>query len=223
MMIVGHRGAMGVEPENTLRSFRRAEKDGADALELDLHLSADGRLMIMHDAKLDRTTDGTGPLAERTFAELRELDAGQGERIPTFEEVLDATTLPIQAEVKAVRAFPLLAGMVVERDLVHRITITSFHAEVLEAAQRELPEVPRGFIVSKASPEMLDRARELGAAWVCPGFPGLTPELVAECHEAGLLVDAWPGNDEAGVRHAAELGADAVTTNFPADARTWLV
>lgn len=83
---------MGVEPENTLRSFVRAEASGMDAIELDLHLSKDGALVVMHDVDVDRTTDGSGPIAARTLAELRELDAGQGERIPVFEEVLDAVS-----------------------------------------------------------------------------------------------------------------------------------
>lgn len=85
---------MGVEPENTLRSFVHAEQAGMDVIELDLHLSKDGALAVMHDAEVDRTTDGTGPIAEKTLAELRELDAGQGERVPVFEQVLDAVRSP---------------------------------------------------------------------------------------------------------------------------------
>lgn len=85
---------MGVEPENTLRSFVHAERAGMDAIELDLHLSKDGALAVMHDADVDRTTDGKGPINEKTLSELRELDAGQGERVPVFEEVLDAVRSP---------------------------------------------------------------------------------------------------------------------------------
>lgn len=85
---------MGVEPENTLRSFIRAEQSGMDAIELDLHLSKDGALVVMHDADVDRTTDGNGPIADKTLAELRELDAGGGERVPVFDEVLDAVRAP---------------------------------------------------------------------------------------------------------------------------------
>lgn len=93
-LTIGHRGVMGVEPENTLRSFIRAEQSGMDAIELDLHLSKDGALVVMHDADVDRTTDGNGPIADKTLAELRELDAGGGERVPVFDEVLDAVRAP---------------------------------------------------------------------------------------------------------------------------------
>jgi glycerophosphoryl diester phosphodiesterase len=103
-LTIGHRGIMGVEPENTLRSFIAAQQAGLDLIELDLHLSKDGALVVMHDADVDRTTDGSGPIAEKTLAELRVLDAGRGERVPVFEEVLDAVTAPLQAEIKDVAA-----------------------------------------------------------------------------------------------------------------------
>lgn len=88
MICFGHRGACGHEPENTLRSVRRALELGADGIEVDVHL-ADGRLVVIHDDTLNRTTNGTGPVAEKSFACLRSLNAGQGERIPTLEEVFD--------------------------------------------------------------------------------------------------------------------------------------
>ena len=91
---------MGTEPENTLRSFVAAQQAGLDLIELDLHLSKDGALVVMHDTDVDRTTDGTGPIAEKTLTELRALDAGRGERVPVFEEVLDAVRSPLQAEIK---------------------------------------------------------------------------------------------------------------------------
>lgn len=127
---------MGVEPENTLRSFVHAERAGMDAIELDLHLSKDGALAVMHDADVDRTTDGTGLIAEKTLAELRELDAGQGERVPVFEEVLDAVRSPVQAEIKDVAAARALADVMRRRDLVDRVEVLSFHDEaVAEIAQ----------------------------------------------------------------------------------------
>src|SRR5699024_9094640 len=86
-VITGHRGAMAVEPENTLRSFRRAVADGADELELDVHLSRDGQMVVMHDVTVDRTTDGTGAIADKTWEEIRQLDAGQGERVPRLEQI----------------------------------------------------------------------------------------------------------------------------------------
>ncbi|KJY27208.1 glycerophosphodiester phosphodiesterase, partial [Streptomyces sp. NRRL S-444] len=88
-LTIGHRGVMGVEPENTLRSFVRAERSGMDVIALDVQLSKDGVLVVLHDPEVDRTTDGAGAVSDLTLAALRELDAGQGEHVPAFEEVVD--------------------------------------------------------------------------------------------------------------------------------------
>ncbi len=89
---IGHRGAAGLEPEDTLRSFRRAMEEGADVLEMDLRLTRDGHLVVLHDYTVDRTTNGTGPVHGLTLAEVQRLDGGLGEKVPTFREVLGATT-----------------------------------------------------------------------------------------------------------------------------------
>ncbi|MDW6064895.1 glycerophosphodiester phosphodiesterase family protein [Streptomyces sp. FXJ1.4098] len=106
-LVYGHRGARADEPENTLRSFRRAHRVGAEGVELDVRVSRDGHLVVIHDATVDRTTDGTGEVAALSLAELRELDAGQGERIPTLREALDAFPGLVQVEIKAPERWPL--------------------------------------------------------------------------------------------------------------------
>ena len=151
-LTIGHRGVMGVEPENTLRSFVRAEREGLDVIELDLHLSKDGALVVMHDAEVDRTTDGAGPIGDLTLAELRELDAGQGERVPVFEEVLDAVAAPIQAEIKDVAAARALAEVLRARDLIGRVEVISFHDEALAEIRALLPEVRTALVASRYGP-----------------------------------------------------------------------
>jgi glycerophosphoryl diester phosphodiesterase len=108
VIVTGHRGAMGSEPENTLRSFRRAVREGCDEIELDLRVTVDGRLVVLHDATVDRTTDGSGAVADLTFDEVRALDAGLGEQVPTWAEAVAAVDVRFQAEVKAEAAIPLL-------------------------------------------------------------------------------------------------------------------
>ncbi|WP_267488054.1 glycerophosphodiester phosphodiesterase family protein, partial [Streptomyces sp. DH12] len=120
-----------VEPENTLRSFVAAQEAGLDVIELDLHLSKDGALVVMHDARVDRTTDGTGAIADKTLDELRALDAGRGERVPLFVEVLDAVRTPLQAEIKDVRAARALAEVMNDRGLADRVEVASFHDEAI--------------------------------------------------------------------------------------------
>ncbi|MFI1932118.1 glycerophosphodiester phosphodiesterase [Streptomyces sp. NPDC020330] len=206
---------MGVEPENTLRSFVRAEASGMDAIELDLHLSKDGALVVMHDADVDRTTDGTGPIAARTLAELRELDAGRGERIPVFEEVLEAVSSPLQAEIKDVAAARALADVIRERDLVGRVEVSSFHDEAVAEIRRLVPGVRTVLIASRWGADVVDRARTAGAATLALNIRRLTLEVVERAHAEGVKVIGWVVNTQDHLRLARALGLDGATTDFP--------
>ncbi|TBO59364.1 glycerophosphodiester phosphodiesterase [Streptomyces kasugaensis] len=214
-LTIGHRGVMGVEPENTLRSFVRAEREGLDVIELDLHLSKDGALVVMHDAEVDRTTDGSGPIAEHTLAELRELDAGRGERIPVFEEVLDAVGAPLQAEIKDVAAARALAEVMRSRDLTGRIEVISFHDEALAAIRALLPGVRTALVASRYGAEVVDRARAVGAHRLSLNIRRLTLELVERAHTAQLTVLGWTVNTHDHLRLARGLGLDGVVTDQP--------
>ncbi|MEU2576732.1 glycerophosphodiester phosphodiesterase family protein [Streptomyces anulatus] len=206
---------MGVEPENTLRSFVRAEASGMDAIELDLHLSKDGALVVMHDVDVDRTTDGSGPIAARTLAELRELDAGQGERIPVFEEVLEAVSSPLQAEIKDVAAARALADVIRERDLVGRVEVSSFHDEAVTEIARLVPGVRTVLIASRWGADVVDRAKAAGAATLALNIRRLTLEVVEQAHSEGVKVIGWVVNTQDHLRLARALGLDGATTDFP--------
>ncbi|MEU4096731.1 glycerophosphodiester phosphodiesterase family protein [Streptomyces sp. NPDC026673] len=215
-LTVGHRGVMGVEPENTIRSFVRAEHEDMDQLELDLHLSKDGALIVMHDVKVDRTTDGSGLIGDLTLDELRELDAGRGERIPVFEEVLDAVAKPIQAEIKDVAAARVLAEVMRERDLVERVDVLSFHDEALAEIRECLPGV-RTVLVAQGpmGSEIVTRAQAVGAELVSLSLRRISLALVQECHRAGISVIAWTVNTPADLALARALGLDGVVTDMP--------
>ncbi|MFE4867977.1 glycerophosphodiester phosphodiesterase [Streptomyces sp. NPDC056682] len=219
-LTIGHRGVMGVEPENTLRSFVRAERAGMDVIELDLHLSKDGALVVMHDAEVDRTTDGNGPIGELTLAELRELDAGQGEQVPVFEEVLDAVKTPIQAEIKDVAAARALAEVMLRRDLVSRVEVLSFHDEALAEIAVLVPGVRTGLVDDSWGPDLLDRARAVGAKTLVLSIHRLTLETVQQAHAAGLKVIGWTVNTQEQLRLVRALELDGATTDYPEIRRT---
>jgi glycerophosphoryl diester phosphodiesterase len=214
-LTVGHRGVMGVEPENTLRSFVRAEREGLDQIELDLHLSKDGALVVMHDAKVDRTTDGSGAIADLTLAELRQLDAGLGERVPVFEEVLDAVATPIQAEIKDVAAARVLADLLRERRLLDRVTVLSFHDEALREVREYLPGVRTVLVAGRLGPEIVERAQDVGAHLVSLELRRIYLELVRQCHRAGIAVMAWTVNTAQELALARALGLDGAATDVP--------
>lgn len=214
-LTVGHRGVMGVEPENTLRSFRRAEQAGLDQIELDLHLSKDGELVVMHDAEVDRTTDGSGLIRELTIGEIRGLDAGLGERVPVFQEVLEAVSLPIQAEIKDVAAARVLAGVLRERGETGRVSVLSFHDEALAEIHALLPEVRTVLVASELGPDLVPRARAVGARLVSLDLTQLTPAVVRRCHDAGIAVMAWSVNSAQDWALVRALGLDGAATDLP--------
>ncbi|MEV5849019.1 glycerophosphodiester phosphodiesterase [Streptomyces sp. NPDC090075] len=219
-LTIGHRGVMGVEPENTLRSFVAAQQAGLDLIELDLHLSKDGALVVMHDAEVDRTTDGTGPIAEKTLEELRALDAGRGERVPVFEEVLDAVRSPLQAEIKDVAAARALAEVMLRRDLVSRVEVSSFHDEAVAEIARLVPGVRTALIASRYGPDVVERAREAGAATLCLNIRRLTLEVVEHARKADLRVIGWVVNTQDDLRLVRALQLDGATTDYPEIKRT---
>ncbi|MFF9593130.1 glycerophosphodiester phosphodiesterase [Streptomyces sp. NPDC014646] len=214
-LTIGHRGVMGVEPENTLRSFVHAERAGMDAIELDLHLSKDGALAVMHDADVDRTTDGSGPIAGKTLAELRELDAGQGERVPVFEEVLDAVRSPLQAEIKDAAAARALAEVMLRRGLVERVEVSSFHDGAVAEIARLVPGVRTVLIASRRQDDAVERAKAVGAATLALNIRRLTLEMVERAHAEGLKVIGWVVNTQDHLRLVRALRLDGATTDHP--------
>ncbi|OIJ93807.1 glycerophosphodiester phosphodiesterase [Streptomyces sp. MUSC 14] len=206
---------MGVEPENTLRSFVAAQDAGLDLIELDLHLSKDGALVVMHDAEVDRTTDGTGPIAEKTLEELRGLDAGRGERVPVFEEVLDTVRSPIQAEIKDVAAARALAKVMHERDLVGRVEVSSFHDEAVAEVARLVPGVRTALIAERYGTDVVKRAVTVAAPTLCLDIRRLTLEIVEHAREADLRIIGWVVNTHDHLRLVRALQLDGATTDFP--------
>lgn len=211
---------MGVEPENTLRSFVAAQAAGLDVIELDLHLSKDGALVVMHDADVGRTTDGTGLIAEKTLAELRELDAGKGERVPVFEEVLDAVRAPLQAEIKDVAAARALADVLRARDLVGRVEVLSFHDEAIAEIARLVPGVRTALVASRYGPEVVQRATAVGATTLVLNIRRLTLETVEHARAAGLRIIGWVVNTQDDLRLVRALQLDGATTDYPDIKRT---
>ncbi|MFC8428334.1 glycerophosphodiester phosphodiesterase [Streptomyces sp. NPDC057253] len=219
-LTIGHRGVMGTEPENTLRSFVAAQQAGLDVIELDLHLSKDGALVVMHDTHVDRTTDGTGPIAEKTLTELRALDAGRGEHVPVFEEVLDTVRSPLQAEIKDIAAARALAEVMLRRDLVSRVEVSSFHDEAIAEIGRLVPGVRTALIGSRFGPDIVERAVEAGAGTVCLNIRRLTLEVVEAARKADLKIIGWVVNTQDHLRLVRALELDGATTDYPEIKRT---
>lgn len=189
-----------------------------DAIALDLRLSKDGALVALHDPEVDRTTDGSGAVADLTLAELRELDAGQGEHVPVFEEVLDAVRSPLQAAVADRAAAAVLAELILRRDLTARVEVASADGAVLAEAARLVPGVRTTLYASPRAGDaegVVNRAVAAGAGTLAVDIRLLALETVESAHAAGLRVTGRAVNTLDQLRLARALGLDGATTDYP--------
>ncbi|GAB4189967.1 MAG: glycerophosphodiester phosphodiesterase [Thalassobaculales bacterium] len=230
--LVGHRGAALRAPENTLAAFRAAAAEGAGAVELDAKLTADGVVICFHDDRLERTTDGHGPVATASWPAIAGLDAGAwkapafaGTRVPTLAAALAeiaALGLAVNVEIKPCpgrEAATAAATIAVIRShwLAGRpIIVSSFAEECLAVARDGAPGLPRGYLAERLPPDWMERAAALGCAAIHPGHRGLDAGLCRAVTAAGFLLAAWTVNDPARARELVAWGVDAVITDDPA-------
>jgi len=222
MQIIGHRGARALEPENTLRAVERGLAC-AGWVEVDVRLSREGVPVIMHDATLDRTTDGTGPVRDALVVELRRLDAGQGERIPLLSEVLDRVGhhggLVVEAkEENAVPAICSLLGAYGTGDVM----LVSFVPAALTAARALLPGLATGLIISRTVVDPVEMSTRAGAGTLLPRKDLLSEELVQAARRVRVRVIPWTLNTGDDIRRAMELDVDGFATDDPCSAREWV-
>ena len=218
MLCIGHRGASGHEPENTLRSIRRALEMGADGIEIDVH-SLDGELIVIHDPTLDRTTSGKGPFRRRTLAEVRALDAGRGERIPLLREVLDLVNRQafVNIELKGPRtATPVgallreyLARGWEERDFL----VSSFRRG--ELRQLRGSGLRLGILFARSARLFRPWARALDAWSIHAPMQFVTPGLVARVHADGRKLFVFTVNNQADMERMEAMGVDGVFSDYP--------
>lgn len=220
---------MGYAPENTFASFELALELGADAIELDVHLSRDGEVVVLHDERLERTTNGRGLLGEQTLAELRQLEAGSwfeprfgGQRIPILDEVLEwaGERAVLAIEIKNGPIFyegieAKIVELLQRRAMRERAVVISFDHQALRRVQELDPGVPTGALYFGRPVDQPALAWSSGARLLAPHHSFVQPEYVKAAHAAGLRVMAWATSDPTELRRLIDAGVDAVATNHP--------
>lgn len=214
-LTIGHRGAAGLAAENTLPGFELAARLGVDAVELDIHW-AHGALWVIHDATLERTTDGAGALEDSDFNTLRRLDAGAGAPIPLLEEVLAVipASIGINIELKGKGCAAPAAAMLathLERDLL----VSSFDYGELQRFHRLRPEIPVAPLFSRWRPDAWRRAAQVEAWSINLAARIATDARINVAHERGFKVLVYTVNDPADAARLTRSGVDGLFTDFP--------
>lgn len=222
-LVIAHRGASAYRPENTLPAYELAVAQAADMIEIDLHATRDGAVVVAHDAELARI-GGRGEIGAASLAEVRALDAGAGERVPTLDEVLDGfgARIPFNLELKQGGRGPY-AGLperavagVQARGLLRRTLFSSFYDPVLHELRGLCADARIALLLSRRSPERwVERARALGAEAVNPELPLVERAFVERAHGEGLAVYVFTVDPLPEMRRLLELGVDGLFTNVP--------
>ena len=216
MLKIGHRGARAYEPENTLRSFKRALEFGVDAVELDVRRTKDGSLVVIHDAKVDRTTNGEGLVNEFTLEEIKQLVTEKGEKIPTLEEVLDFLDKKVKVliELKETGIEKKVLSLIHQKGLEKNVIIVSFLEEALRKVREREDEVETGLIyVRHKNP--IKVALELRVKYLLPLYRFTHTANVQKAHENGLKVIVWTINKQEEVSEYVKKGVDGIASDRP--------
>lgn len=221
--VIAHRGFSDKYPENTMLAFRKAVEVGSDGIELDVHLTKDGQLAVIHDEKIDRTTNGTGLVRDMTMDEIRKFDAGSGEVVPTLEEYLDfAMQHPIITNIELKNGIIWYDGMeekviqaIRDRKLEDKIIFSSFNHYSILKCKKLAPEIECGFLTGCWIAEAGAYTKKYGVEYLHPEFYNLTPEVCEEVKKNGIRVNTWTVNSSSDIKNAIAIGVNSIITNDP--------
>lgn len=222
MLKIGHRGARGYEPENTLLSFQKALDLAVDGIELDVHLSADGVLVVIHDETVNRTTDGQGLVAEFTLEKLQELKTDKNQMIPTLVEVLNLVNRQcfVNIELKGIGTAKPVAEMILDYITTKNwcysdFMVSSFDWEMLSEITLLNHQIPVAVLTETTIEEALAFAKKIKAAAINPYFQFLKTNTTIELQQEGFKVFPWTVNELEDLKRLKNYGVDGVFSDYP--------
>ncbi|MDZ7798191.1 MAG: glycerophosphodiester phosphodiesterase family protein [Patescibacteria group bacterium] len=221
MFKIGHRGAAGYAPENTLASFQKALDLKVDMIELDVYQCHSEELVVMHDDKVDRTTNGHGYVWEKTLKELKKLEAVAGEKIPTLRQVLDLIDkkVPVNIELKEENTAQSVAQIInqyknkgwSDEDFI----ISSFNHIELQKIKKLQPKIKIGALLCGMPADYATLAEKMGTYSINPNLEFINQEFVDDAHARGLKIFVWTVNDKDDIERMKNLGVDGLFSNYP--------
>ena len=216
MMIMGHRGAAALEPENTLLSIARAMEIGVDAVEIDVHLSKDKEIVVIHDSTVDRTTNGTGPVSSYALKEIKKLDAGKGETIPTLDEVIDliGNKVRLVIELKEEGTERKVVELIKRNNLDDNVYVISFWHRLVKTV-KEMDSCIKTGVLLVGCPVDASVATNASADALVMRYNFLDKKFVETAHKEGLKVFIWNIDDRDLLKPFVDMRVDGIGSNDP--------
>ncbi|MEO0292645.1 MAG: glycerophosphodiester phosphodiesterase family protein [candidate division WOR-3 bacterium] len=217
MMIIGHKGAAGYAPENTILSFQKAIEIGCKVVELDVRLSKDGEVVVFHDEEVSRVTDGEGFVREMSLIELKKLNCGEGQKIPTLQDVIDFCKgrMDLLIELKAPGTPKKVNQIIVKNNFEKNVTIISFYPELLMEIKELNPSLKLGLLLEEYLEKLWILTEEIPVDFILPEERIVTKEIVEKAHILKKKVFAFTVNREDLANKLFSLGVDGIITDFP--------
>lgn len=215
-MLMGHRGAAALEPENTLLSINRALEIGANAVEIDVHLTRDRELAVIHDSTLDRTTNGTGPVSSCTLSEIKKFDAGKGERIPSLQEVIDLVRGRgrLIVELKEEGTEQGVVELIRKNGLYDSAYVISFWHMLVKRVKEMDSRIKTGVLLV-GCPVNACLAKSASADALVMNYAFVNRELVETAHREGVKVFIWNIDRPDLLKPYADMQVDGIGSNDP--------
>lgn len=216
-LIFGHRGASIRAPENTLKAFNLAFKEGANGIEFDIRLSTDNEIVVIHDETIDRTSNSSGKVNSLTLEKLQKFDFGEGEKIPTLKEVLTkfGNKHWLNIEIKEEGLELILVDLLKNLKVKEKIVISSFLLPTLIKIKELAPEIPTGYLYEFHLNDLDGLLDEVSINGIHPVKENITKKIIQEAHQKNLAVRAWTVDDPKMAQKLAENGIDGIITNNP--------
>jgi glycerophosphoryl diester phosphodiesterase len=216
MMIMGHRGAAALEPENTLLSIELAMEIGVDAVEIDVRLSKDKEIVVIHDPTVDRTTNGTGPVSSHALKEIKKLDAGKGETIPTLDEVVDliGNKVRLVIELKEEGTERKVVELIKRNNLYDNVYVISFWHSLVKAVKKMDSRIKTGVLLVGCPVDASIATRASANALVMK-YTFVNRKFVQIAHKEGLKVFIWNIDDQQLLKAYADMRVDGIGSNDP--------
>ena len=221
ILIIGHRGASAISPPNTLKAFRKAIELKADYVEFDIHITKDEEIVIIHDSDTYSTTGVKGLVKNMTLEQIKQLDAGEGEQIPTLQELIAIAKdkLGLQIEIKATNLLEKLIQILKNENLLDTPIISSFMIDELLKLKKMEPELKVGLLTfeevrkPKLIMRKIDKIAKNDFYSVHPYYSNINKEIVDYAHDRGLKVNVWTVNDRKSIENLIEIGVDGIITD----------